>query len=249
MPTISIANQKGGVGKSTTAINLSAALALKGRRVLLVDMDPQGATTVGLGLRDASPTIYNVILDEVDIEEAIVHTQIEGLELIPSNIALSGAEIELSSQIGREYILRNKLAKIKEEYDYVIIDTPPSLGILTMNSLVASDEVIIPIQAEYYALEGIGLLLKAIKLVRERLGIPLEIRGFLITMFDKRTNLSKEVREEVRRIFGEKVFKTMIPRNVKLAEAPSHGKPIFLYAPDSRGAKAYMKLAEEVDGV
>ena len=249
MPAISIANQKGGVGKSTTAINLSAALALKGKRVLLVDMDPQGATTVGLGLRNANPTIYNVILDEAEIEEAIVPTQIEGLELIPSNIALSGAEIELSSQIGREYILRNKLAKIKDKYDYVIIDTPPSLGILTMNSLVASDEVIIPIQAEYYALEGIGLLLKAIKLVRERLGIPLEIRGFLITMFDKRTNLSKEVKEEVKKIFREKVFRTMIPRNVKLAEAPSHGKPIFLYAPDSRGAKAYMKLAEEVDGV
>ncbi|HDD31743.1 MAG TPA: ParA family protein [Thermococcus litoralis] len=249
MPAISIANQKGGVGKSTTAINLSAALALKGKRVLLVDMDPQGATTVGLGLRNANPTIYNVILDEAEIEDVIIPTQIEGLELIPSNIALSGAEIELSSQIGREYILRNKLAKIKDKYDYVIIDTPPSLGILTMNSLVASDEVIIPIQAEYYALEGIGLLLKAIKLVRERLGIPLEIRGFLITMFDKRTNLSKEVKEEVRRIFGEKVFRTMIPRNVKLAEAPSHGKPIFLYAPDSRGAKAYMKLAEEVDGV
>jgi len=249
MPAISIANQKGGVGKSTTAINLSAALALKGKRVLLVDMDPQGATTVGLGLRNANPTIYNVILDEAEIEDVIIPTQIEGLELIPSNIALSGAEIELSSQIGREYILRNKLAKIKDKYDYVIIDTPPSLGILTMNSLVASDEVIIPIQAEYYALEGIGLLLKAIKLVRERLGIPLEIRGFLITMFDKRTNLSKEVKEEVRRIFGEKVFRTMIPRNVKLAEAPSHGKPIFLYAPDSRGAKAYMKLAEEVDDV
>ncbi|EHR78908.1 cobyric acid synthase CobQ [Thermococcus litoralis DSM 5473] len=249
MPVISIANQKGGVGKSTTAINLSAALALKGKRVLLVDMDPQGATTVGLGFRDATPTIYNVILDKVDTEDAIIPTEIEGLYLIPSNIALSGAEIELSSQIGREYILRNKLAKIKDDYDYVIIDTPPSLGILTMNSLVASDEVIIPIQAEYYALEGIGLLLKAIKLVRERLGIPLEIRGFLITMFDKRTNLSKEVREEVKRIFGEKVFRTMIPRNVKLAEAPSHGKPIFLYAPDSRGAKAYMKLAEEVDGV
>ncbi|HIH72488.1 MAG: Cobyrinic acid a,c-diamide synthase [Thermococcales archaeon 44_46] len=249
MPVISIANQKGGVGKSTTAINLSAALALKGKRVLLIDMDPQGATTVGLGLREASPTIYNVIVDEADIEDAIIPTEIEGLDLIPSNIALSGAEIELSSQIGREYILRNKLAKIKDNYDYVIIDTPPSLGILTMNSLVASDEVIIPIQAEYYALEGIGLLLKAIKLVRERLGIPIEIRGFLITMFDKRTNLSKEVREEVKRIFGEKVFKTMIPRNVRLAEAPSHGKPIFLYAPDSRGAKAYMKLAEEVDGV
>ena len=249
MPAISIANQKGGVGKSTTAINLSAALALKGKKVLLVDMDPQGATTVGLGLRNANPTIYNVILDEVDIEDVIMPTQIEGLELIPSNIALSGAEIELSSQIGREYILRNKLAKIKDKYDYVIIDTPPSLGILTMNSLVASDEVIIPIQAEYYALEGIGLLLKAIKLVRERLGIPLEIRGFLITMFDKRTNLSKEVKEEVKKIFREKVFRTMIPRNVKLAEAPSHGKPIFLYAPDSRGAKAYMKLAEEVDGV
>jgi chromosome partitioning protein len=249
MPVISIANQKGGVGKSTTAINLSAALALKGKRVLLIDMDPQGATTVGLGLREASPTIYNVIVDEADIEDAIIPTEIEGLDLIPSNIALSGAEIELSSQIGREYILRNKLAKIKDNYDYVIIDTPPSLGILTMNSLVASDEVIIPIQAEYYALEGIGLLLKAIKLVRERLGIPIEIRGFLITMFDKRTNISKEVREEVKRIFGEKVFKTMIPRNVRLAEAPSHGKPIFLYAPDSRGAKAYMKLAEEVDGV
>jgi len=249
MPVISIANQKGGVGKSTTAINLSAALALKGKRVLLVDMDPQGATTVGLGFRDATPTIYNVILDEVDTEDAIIPTEIEDLYLIPSNIALSGAEIELSSQIGREYILRNKLAKIKDDYNYIIIDTPPSLGILTMNSLVASDEVIIPIQAEYYALEGIGLLLKAIKLVRERLGIPLEIRGFLITMFDKRTNLSKEVREEVKRIFGEKVFRTMIPRNVKLAEAPSHGKPIFLYAPDSRGAKAYMKLAEEVDGV
>ncbi|USG99443.1 AAA family ATPase [Thermococcus argininiproducens] len=248
MPVISIANQKGGVGKSTTAINLSAALALKGKKVLLVDMDPQGATTIGLGLREATPTIYNVIIDEAEMEEAIVETSIEGLHLIPSNIALSGAEIELSSQIGREYILRNKLAQIRDLYDYVIIDTPPSLGVLTMNSLVASDEVIIPIQAEYYALEGIALLLKAIRLVRDRLGIPLEIRGFLITMFDRRTNLSKEVREEVKRTFGEKVFKTMIPRNVRLAEAPSYGKPIFLYAPDSRGAKAYIKLAEEVDG-
>lgn len=248
MPVISIANQKGGVGKSTTAINLSAALALKGKKVLLVDMDPQGATTIGLGLREATPTIYNVIIDEAEMEEAIIETSIEGLHLIPSNIALSGAEIELSSQIGREYILRNKLAQIRDLYDYVIIDTPPSLGVLTMNSLVASDEVIIPIQAEYYALEGIALLLKAIRLVRDRLGIPLEIRGFLITMFDRRTNLSKEVREEVKRTFGEKVFKTMIPRNVRLAEAPSYGKPIFLYAPDSRGAKAYIKLAEEVDG-
>ncbi|NJE26803.1 ParA family protein [Thermococcus sp. MV5] len=248
MPVISIANQKGGVGKSTTAINLSAALALKGKKVLLVDMDPQGATTIGLGLREATPTIYNVIIDEAEIEEAIIETSIDGLHLIPSNIALSGAEIELSSQIGREYILRNKLAQIRSLYDYVIIDTPPSLGVLTMNSLVASDEVIIPIQAEYYALEGIALLLKAIRLVRDRLGIPLEIRGFLITMFDRRTNLSKEVREEVNRTFGEKVFKTMIPRNVRLAEAPSYGKPIFLYAPDSRGAKAYIKLAEEVDG-
>ncbi|KPU63556.1 sporulation initiation inhibitor Soj [Thermococcus sp. EP1] len=248
MPVISIANQKGGVGKSTTAINLSAALALKGKKVLLVDMDPQGATTIGLGLREATPTIYNVIIDEAEMEEAIIETSIEGLHLIPSNIALSGAEIELSSQIGREYILRNKLAQIRDRYDYVIIDTPPSLGVLTMNSLVASDEVIIPIQAEYYALEGIALLLKAIRLVRDRLGIPLEIRGFLITMFDRRTNLSKEVREEVKRTFGEKVFKTMIPRNVRLAEAPSYGKPIFLYAPDSRGAKAYIKLAEEVDG-
>ncbi len=248
MPTISIANQKGGVGKSTTAINLSAALALKGKNVLLVDMDPQGATTIGLGLREAKPTIYDVIIDEVEIEEAITQTLVDGLHLIPSNIALSGAEIELSSQIGREYILRNKLSKLKRNYDYIIIDTPPSLGVLTMNSLVASDEVIIPIQAEYYALEGIALLLKAIRLVRDRLGIPLEIKGFLITMFDKRTNLSKEVRDEVKRTFGEKVFKTMIPRNVKLAEAPSYGKPIFLYAPDSKGAKAYMKLAEEVDG-
>ncbi|MCD6144488.1 ParA family protein [Thermococcus sp.] len=248
MSVISIANQKGGVGKSTTAINLSTALALKGKNVLLVDMDPQGATTIGLGLRGATPTIYNVIIDEAEIEEVIVKTSIDGLHLIPSNIALSGAEIELSSQIGREYILRNKLAKLKRDYDYIIIDTPPSLGVLTMNSLVASNEVIIPIQAEYYALEGIALLLKAIRLVRDRLGIPLEIKGFLITMFDKRTNLSKEVREEVKRTFGEKVFKTMIPRNVRLAEAPSYGRPIFLYAPDSRGAKAYMKLAEEVDG-
>ncbi|HII66692.1 MAG TPA: ParA family protein [Thermococcaceae archaeon] len=248
MSVISIANQKGGVGKSTTAINLSAALALKGKNVLLVDMDPQGATTIGLGLREATPTIYNVIIDEAEIEEVVVKTPIDGLHLVPSNIALSGAEIELSSQIGREYILRNKLSKLKRNYDYIIIDTPPSLGVLTMNSLVASDEVIIPIQAEYYALEGIALLLKAIRLVRDRLGIPLEIKGFLITMFDKRTNLSKEVREEVKRTFGEKVFKTMIPRNVRLAEAPSYGRPIFLYAPDSRGAKAYMKLAEEVDG-
>lgn len=161
MPTISIANQKGGVGKSTTAINLSAALALKGKNVLLVDMDPQGATTIGLGLREAKPTIYDVIIDEVEIEEAITQTLVDGLHLIPSNIALSGAEIELSSQIGREYILRNKLSKLKGDYDYIIIDTPPSLGVLTMNSLVASDEVIIPIQAEYYALEGIALLLKA----------------------------------------------------------------------------------------
>jgi len=241
---ISISNQKGGTGKSTTAINLSAYLAAMGRSVLLVDMDPQAAATTGLGFRGVKETIYDVLIGRKVVEEVKLETDVPGLHLVPSNLSLSGAEIELSTEVGREYILSRKLPK--DDYDCIIIDTPPSLGILTVNSLVASDFVLIPIQTEYYALEGIGHLMKAINLVRERLGKRLEI-AVLLTMYDRRTKLSQEVREEVERFFGDRVLDTVIPRNVRLAEAPSHGLPIMLYDPECAGARAYRKLAEEVE--
>jgi chromosome partitioning protein len=247
MEVISVANQKGGCGKTTTAVNLSAYLAKKGRRTLLVDIDPQGAASTSLGINKwkLEKTIYDVMINDMDLTGAILPTAAEGLDIAPANINLSGAELELVSQPGRETILKMKIKEING-YDYVIIDTPPSLGILTLNSLVACNTLIIPIQTEYFALEGMSQLIKIIKMVEERLLGSSIKRRYLLTMYDGRANLSKEVAEQVRGHFKEDVYKTIIPRNVKLAEAPSHGKPISLHDPDSPGAKAYEHLAEEV---
>jgi len=246
MIRICVCNQKGGVGKTTTAINLSAYLALRGRRVLLIDTDPQAAATSGLGIENPEVTIYDVLVDG-RLDEAITETEVEGLRLVPSSVDLAGAEIELANEVGREFLLRDVLDGL-EGYDYIVVDSPPSLGILTLNGIIACGNVLVPIQAEYYALEGLAQLLNTTKLIEKRLRIPIKTR-FLITMYDTRTKLSEEVKRQVLEHLGDRVFKTVIPRNVKLAEAPSFGKPIALYAPDSKGAIAYRKLAEEVDGV
>ncbi len=246
METISIVNNKGGVAKTTTAVNLSACLAGMGRKILLVDLDPQANATSGLGV-DASHrnTAYDAIIDGKYIPEVIAKTETDNLDIVPSSISLSGAGVELVSLMGRETRLRDSLSVVKG-YDYIFIDTPPSLGLLTVNALTASDSVIIPVQAEYYALEGIPKLMDTIRLVNDRLGCSVGIRGILITIFDRRTKLSREVVKETKGFFGEKVFDTVIPINVKLAEAPSHGKPILAYMPRSTGAEAYRKLAEEL---
>lgn len=245
---ISIANQKGGVGKTTTAVNLSACLAYIGKRVLLIDIDPQGNATSGVGVEkaDVEHCIYNVLIDEIDIEQVILPTQVENLEVIPATIQLAGAEVELVSLISRELRLKKSLESVKDRYDYILIDCPPSLGLLTLNSLTASDTVVIPVQCEYYALEGLGQLLNTIRLVQKHLNPDLMIEGVLLTMFDARTNLGIQVIEEVKKYFQDKVFRTIIPRNVRLSEAPSHGQPIILYDPRSRGAEVYLELAKEV---
>lgn len=245
---IAITNQKGGVGKTTTAINLSACLAAAGKKVLAIDADQQGNTTSGLGLEknEMENTIYELLLGEVEISEVKQPTCVEGLEVIPANIRLTGAEIELIGKERREYILKEALDPIKEEYDFVIIDCPPSLNLITINALTAADTVLVPIQCEYFALEGLEQLLHAVNLVKKRLNRHLEIEGIVFTMFDARTNLSLQVVEEVKRSLGENVYRTIIPRNVRLGESPSHGLPIHLYDPKSKGAESYGLLAEEV---
>lgn len=244
---ISIANQKGGVGKTTTAINLSTVLAKRNKKTLLIDTDPQGNATSGVGVdKDSEKSIYNVLIEETRIKEVIVKTNIKNLDICPSNINLAGAEVELVSMMSREMRLKEKLDEIKDNYDYIIIDCPPSLGLITLNAFTASDSVLIPVQCEYYALEGLGQLLNTIKLVKKHLNKNLEVEGALLTMFDTRTNLSKQVVDEVKGYFADKVYKTVIPRNVKLSEAPSYGMPITVYDPRSKGSKCYDKLGKEV---
>ena len=244
---ISIANQKGGVGKTTTAVNLSACLAQKGKRVLLIYTDPQGNATSGLGIEShTEKSVYNVLVDDMDIKETILSTMIKKLEICPANINLAGAEIELVSMVSRENRLKDAVDTIRDEYDYILIDCPPSLGLITLNAFTASDSVLVPIQCEYYALEGLGQLINTIKLVQKHLNPDLVIEGVILTMFDARTNLSTQVSREVEKYFGDKVFQTIIPRNIRLSEAPSHGLPITLYDDESKGAETYKKLAKEL---
>jgi len=245
---IAIANQKGGVGKTTTSVNLSASLASLGKKTLIIDIDPQGNASSGVGINkgDIDVCIYDVLIDEEPIENVIVPTKVDKLFIVPATISLAGAEIELVSAISREVRLKNALSHIKDEYDYILIDCPPSLGLLTLNALSAADGVIIPVQCEYYALEGLSQLLSTIRLVQKHLNKQLLIDGVLLTMLDARTNLGLQVIEEVKKYFREKVYKSIIPRNVRLSEAPSHGKPIITYDERSRGAETYLELAREV---
>jgi chromosome partitioning protein len=245
---IAVSSQKGGVGKTTTAINLGACLAQESRRVLLVDLDPQGNASSGLGINgnDQKTTIYEALINQVDLESAIQATALANLDLVPSGQRLSGAEVELVGMMARETRLRTLLAPVRSNYDFILVDCPPSLGLLTVNALTASDSVLIPLQCEYLALEGLTQLIGAIRLVQDHLNPGLRIEGVLLTMFDARLNLSQQVADEARKFFAERVYKTMIPRNVKLSEAPSFGKPIVLYDPHSTGAESYRELAKEV---
>ena len=244
---ISIINQKGGVGKTTTAVNLSAYLADKGKKTLLIDEDSQGNSTSGLSRsEDFEKSLYDVLLNDTDPEEAVVKTAIHKLHLLPASIDLAGAEIEIAPLPERESLLKRKIGPLRESYDYILIDCPPSLGLMTLNALVASDSIIIPIQAEFYALEGLSQLVKTVQVVSRKMNPRLHILGILLTMFDGRTNLSLQVAEEVKKYFGSKVFRTVIPRTVKLSEAPSFGEPVLTYAPKSKGAEAYRKLCREV---
>jgi len=245
---IAVANQKGGVGKTTTAVNLSSCLGYKGKKVLIIDVDPQGNTTSGLGVdkKKIGKSAYDVLINDIEIEETLVQTPIENLMLCPSNIQLAGAEVELVSTISRETRLKNSLNSIKDNYDFILIDCPPSLGLLTLNSLTASNTILVPIQCEYYALEGLSQLMETVKLVQKHLNKGLDVEGVVLTMFDARTNLSIQVVEEVKKYFRNKVYRTVIPRNVRLSEAPSYGLPIILYDPKSKGAECYLDLADEV---
>ena len=244
---ISIANQKGGVGKTTTAVNISTILAKKNKKVMLIDADPQGNASSGLGLeKEAGNSLYDVLINDVEIKDTLKNTSMKNLKVCPSNMNLAGAEVELVSQMSREQRLKEKLDNIKEEFDYIIIDCPPSLGLITLNALTASNSVLIPVQCEYFALEGLGQLLNTVNLVKKHLNKGIEIEGAVLTMYDMRTNLSNQVVKEVKRYFDDKVYKTVIPRNIKLSEAPSYGMPITLYDPKSKGARAYEKLAREI---
>ncbi len=244
---IAIANQKGGVGKTTTAVNISTILAKKGKKTLMIDADPQGNATSGLGIdKNVELSTYDILIGDTSIEETLQETQIKNLKVCPSTINLAGAEVELVSAEEREFRLKRKLDEIKEEYDYVIIDCPPSLGLITLNSFTASDSVLIPVQCEYYALEGLGQLINTINIVKKVMNKKLEIEGAVLTMYDARTNLSNQVVKEVNKYFENKVYKTVIPRNVKLSEAPSFGMPITVYDPRSKGARCYEKLAKEI---
>jgi chromosome partitioning protein len=245
---IAIVNQKGGVGKSTTAVNLGASLALMGRRVLIVDIDPQGNTTTGVGIdkRSVERDVYNILLQHVPVADVTLATEIENLRIVPATLNLAGAEVELVSVMQRENRLKSALSGVLRDYDDILIDCPPSLGLLTINALTAANEVIIPVQAEYYALEGLSQLVAIVRRIKEGLNPELTIRGVLITMFDGRTKLATEVLEEVHRYFPDRVFETQIPRNIRLSEAPSYGKPAVLFDVKSRGAQAYLSLAREL---
>ena len=244
---IAIANQKGGVGKTTTTINLSAALAAKKQDVLLIDLDPQGNATSGLGIeKNLEPSIYNVMIEEIGAEEAITKTEYDHLKVIPGTIQLAGAEVELVGMLAREQILKSALEPLRGEYDFILIDCPPSLGLLTLNALTAADSVLVPIQCEYFALEGLSQLMNTFTMVKKKLNPQIEIEGVVLTMFDGRTRLSNQVVAEVKKFFNSKVYRSVIPRTVRLGEAPSYGQPILQYAPISAGARAYRLLADEV---
>lgn len=243
---IAVANQKGGVGKTTTSITLSTILAQKNKKILLIDADPQGNATSGVGIeKQTEKSIYDVLVDETTVEETIQQTKIKNLKICPSNINLAGAEVELVSMMSREQRLKEKLEEIKDKFEYIIIDCPPSLGLITLNAFTASNSVLIPIQCEYYALEGLGQLINTINLVKKHLNKELQIEGALLTMYDARTNLSNQVVKEVKNYFGDKVYKNVIPRNVRISEAPSYGMPVNIYDARSKGAKSYEKFVKE----